>query len=99
MADHHEVIDFGSVADHGRLDRAAVDAAICTQLDVMAQNDRTERTDALDRVLTRRGGGAGPGNGNAGSARAAAGVIVNESPAAHPPPLAHTNPRIAPGAS
>jgi hypothetical protein len=42
------------VADHGRFDRAAVDAAIGAYLHVMAQNDRAEGSDALDRVLARR---------------------------------------------
>src|SRR5689334_25143295 len=51
VADHDEIIDLGPIA-HGRgLDRAAIDAAVGADLDVLTEHHRSQRGDALDRVL------------------------------------------------
>ena len=51
VADVHEVIQLGAVADHGIADGAPVDAGIGADLDIIADGDRAKRMDAGPPLL------------------------------------------------
>ena len=54
VAELHLVVDLGAVADHRVGDRAAVDAGVRPDLDVVADPDRAERVDPHVFLLLAR---------------------------------------------